>query len=87
MENRAIDICERNELWALIKRVSDYYGGDEIEFLKAFGKNMVKICTINKSLTCFRELATSCQTKVAVRKVKISARENWQELQPPFLRV
>jgi hypothetical protein len=55
--SRALDVCKRNELWTLIKKVSQHYGGDDQEELKALAKEMVKNYSIDEALTCFRDLA------------------------------
>lgn len=90
--NRAIETCQRNELWALIKQVSEFYGGDDIEELKASAKEMVKNYTIEQALACFRDLAAQCQSIVALRKPKNETHQTGIEppreiqYQPPFVK-
>jgi hypothetical protein len=56
--NKAADICKRNELWSLIKKVSHYYGGDDSEWLKEYAKEMLNGYSLDDALTCFRDLAS-----------------------------
>ncbi|HJY22036.1 MAG TPA: hypothetical protein VJ279_04075 [Hanamia sp.] len=54
--NRAIETCKRNELWTLIKKVSNHYGGDDLDELKAFAKGVVENYTLDEALACFRDV-------------------------------
>ena len=56
----ALDICKKQELWALIKVVGRRYGEDE-EILKAYGKEVYEahIDDLDVALACFRDLVQS----------------------------
>lgn len=84
--NKAIETCKKNELWGLIKKVSNHLGGDDLEWLKAFAKNMVEIYSINESLACFRDLITQCKAVPTVKRVDPPRIEPPKEIQyrPPF---
>ncbi len=88
MSKAAIDVCKRNELWALIKRVSQHHGGDDPEWLKEYAREMLQNHSLDDALACFRDLATQC---VAVPTIKQHVHKAGIEppkfqYQPPFNR-
>jgi len=83
----ATDICKRNELWALIKKVSNYYEGDNSEWLKEYGREMLKSYSLDDALTAFRDIGSRCIEKLKPIGIKTNLVtkdiSSWQ-LQPPF---
>lgn len=61
---KAIEICKRNELWGLIKKVSEYYGGDDKEWLREYSRELLKNNTLDAALACMRDIASMCVTRV-----------------------
>lgn len=61
--NRAVWIAKKNELAVLIKRISDHYGGDEVEWLREYFKEVLDAHAddINVALECFRDLERQLQ--------------------------
>lgn len=81
--NKAVQICQRHELWGLIKKVSQYHGGDDAEWLKAYAKEMLENYTIDQALVCFRDLASQCYEKLSYESSKIEPSKEIK-YQPPF---
>lgn len=54
--NKALAIAQRHELWALIKKVSNHFGGDDQEWLKEYARQIVDEHGLEKSLACFKSL-------------------------------
>jgi hypothetical protein len=80
-------VCKKNELWALIKKVSNHNGGDDEGELKAFAKNLAENYTIDEGLTCFRDLAKQCETvKIIQKTTENDTKKDGYQLQPPFFR-
>lgn len=58
--NKGLWIARKNYLWALIKQVSDAYGGDDPEFLKQHWKEVIDMHPdeeIEKAISCYQEMA------------------------------
>ena len=56
--SHAVWIAKKNQLCVLIKKISDHYGGDEVEWLRAYCKDVLDAHAddINVALECFRDL-------------------------------
>jgi hypothetical protein len=79
--NKAIEICQRNELWALIRKISTFHGGDEDLWLREFAKVMVEKHGFEKSLECFKNIASQLVEKSVPHE---PVQKRFYELQPPF---
>lgn len=55
-KNSCIDICKRNELKAIIKRVNAHYGGDDEYFLAEYINDILMKSSIDAALMCFHDL-------------------------------
>ena len=55
------EICQRNELWLLIKKVSEHYKGDNKEWLKEYARTILLNNSMDAALRCFRDLAIFCK--------------------------
>lgn len=54
--NRGIWIAKKNHICSLIKKISDHYGGDDIEWLRGYAKEVIELSTgedIERVLNCF----------------------------------
>lgn len=68
--NHAKWIAKRNQLCSLIKKVSDAYGGDDVEWLREYCKEIIANYPgdeIDKAIVCFVSLEeqlkyVSCRT-------------------------
>jgi hypothetical protein len=56
--NHALWIAKKNEICNLIKKISDHYGGDDIEWLREYAKEVIaeNRDDIQKALDCFWDL-------------------------------
>ena len=56
--SKAVWIAKKMHLWSIIKRISDHYGGDDPEWLKAYAKDIVEAFPedLNIALNCFLDL-------------------------------
>jgi len=63
LHKNAIAICQKNELWSLIKKVSNSHGGDDPEWLKEYAKSLVENYSLEECLLVFRDLASQCQVR------------------------
>lgn len=52
-----IELCKQVELKKLIIKISDYYGGDDDNFLAEYIHDIQMKNDLDKALVCFRELA------------------------------
>lgn len=80
--NKSIEICLRNELWGLIKKVSANYGGDDIDWLKEYARDMLKNNTLQAAVKCFREIASY---RHLPHRLEVSAEKNKIKYQSPFI--
>lgn len=56
---RAEFIAKKHELWGLVKKVSEDYGGEDFEDLKNYFNELINkypADNINTALDCFREV-------------------------------
>lgn len=53
--NQALWLAKKNQLCVLIKKISDTYGGDEIEWLRDYCREIVELHKndLQKALDCF----------------------------------
>jgi hypothetical protein len=61
--NKGLWIARKNYLFTLIKKVSDFNGGDEIEFLKKHFQETIEIYSEEKieiAITCYEQVI-KCQ--------------------------
>lgn len=84
--NKAIEVCQRNELWALLKKIDAYHGGNDIEWLKIYAKEVLKGYSLDVALTCFRDIAKSIPDK-KIDKIAVCEfnKPHIRQLQPPFI--
>lgn len=56
--NKALWIAQKNQLCSLIKKISDHYGGDDIEWLRDYCKGIINDHknNIDKAINCFISL-------------------------------
>ena len=52
-----IELCKQAELKKFIIKISDYYGGDDANFLAEYIHEIQRKNDLDKVLVCFRELA------------------------------
>ena len=41
--NRSIWIVQKNQICSLIKKISDHFGGDDIEWLREYCKDLIEL--------------------------------------------
>lgn len=53
---------QRDEIYTLIQAISDHYGGDDIEWLRGYVKNIIQAHKddLSTTLDCFQELKKQC---------------------------
>jgi hypothetical protein len=61
-----IFINKRQKIYSLIKKVSDYYGGDALDFLRSYAKEQVALYEndLQVALDCFLDLERQIDEKV-----------------------
>lgn len=66
--NDALWIANKNVLCGLIKKVSDAYGGDDVEWLREYARDVVEAHKENlqSAIICFTELVE--QSKYVCKK-------------------
>lgn len=70
--NHGLWIAKKNQLCSLIKKVSDVYGGDDIDWLRDYCKEVLAAYPgekIDKTILCFIDLNE--QLKYVPRKTRI----------------
>lgn len=55
MSKTALDICHKNQLWTLVKKVGQHYQEDS-EFLKEYAKDIYENGNILQAIDCFKDL-------------------------------
>jgi hypothetical protein len=84
--NKAVETCQRNELWALLKKIDAHYGGNDIEWLKIYAKDILQHHSLEAALTCFRDIAKQVPDKIMTQISKSELnRIHKRELQKPFI--
>lgn len=73
--NKAMEVCERNELITLIKRISWHKGGDDQDWLKAYAKEIIFDRERKSALECFRSLANGVPMMPIVNKVNTQSNQ------------
>jgi hypothetical protein len=64
--NRAIWIIKKNQLCLLVKKISDAYGGDDIEWLKEYCRELINNSPddkIDDTLKCFQSMYVPRRTE------------------------
>lgn len=53
-----IQLCKKEELKNLIKKISDYYGGDDAQFLSDYIDDVINEWShdLDRAITCFQNL-------------------------------
>lgn len=57
--NQGLWIARKNRLWTLVKKVSDGYGGDDIEFVKVHFQQVLDMSpgeNIEEAIYCYSDL-------------------------------
>ena len=56
--NHALWVVKKNQCCALIKKISDHYGGDDVEWLRDYCREVIDMNRddIQKALVCFWDL-------------------------------
>lgn len=57
--NKGLYIARKNYLWALIKKVSDAHGGDDMEFVKQHWREVIEMHPdeqIEDAIKCYVEM-------------------------------
>lgn len=67
---RALWIAKKNECYALIKKVSDLYGGDDVVWLREYAKEVVETYKddLGTAIDCFGDLCSSFKRSLIVDK-------------------
>lgn len=62
----ALWIAKKQQLFHLVKRVSDAYGGDEVEWLREYAKELVETNKedLQQAINCFEVLLMSAPLKL-----------------------
>lgn len=84
----ALWIAKKQQLFHLVKRVSDAYGGDDVEWLREYAKDVVETNKddLQKAIDCFEGLLKGAPPKphsVRVEAVKVGCCEHCG-YRPPF---
>ena len=68
--NHALWIVKKNQLCGLIKKISDHYGGDEVEWLRDYAKEVISMNKedLQKALDCFWDLEAQLKCVPAIPK-------------------
>ncbi len=67
---------KKNHLYALIKSISDHYGGDDTDWLRDYARDMVETNKedLDKAILCFEQLSSGLKIKTsheAKKSIKI----------------
>jgi hypothetical protein len=64
--NRPLWLAQKNEVCSLIKKISDYYGGDEIDWLREYAREVIEANSseMQNALDCFRDLSRQVDNKI-----------------------
>lgn len=55
MSTPALNICHKNQLWTLVKKVGEHYKED-LDFLKEYAKEVYEGNEIMAAIECFKDL-------------------------------
>jgi hypothetical protein len=60
----AVWVAKKNYICSLIKKVSDHYGGDDLEWLRSYACEVIKDnkSDLDRALVCFLDLLDNCST-------------------------
>lgn len=69
--NKGLWIARKNYLLTLIKKLSDFHGGDDKEFLDRHNKETIEAHigeTIELAIRCYEDILKECQFPIKTRK-------------------